>query len=139
MSKVKCCLCAHDLDNEWGNNPAPVVNTEGAKCCNECNDMFVIPARLGQDFSFEGQIKAKGVAIYTIDKLKEMYINGELETGLYTSKDEDGCDVLLVVQQGVGFDLHTNQKNGWIRVDSFDYDAEDKTFTRGESFEGRWK
>lgn len=139
MSKVRCCLCTHELENEFGNNPAPIIQTEGAKCCNACNDNFVIPARLGEEYSFEKKMNTKGEAILTIDKLKEMYIEGKLETGLYTSKDEDGCDVLLAVQQGVGFDLHTNQANGWIRVDSFDYDKENKTFTKTESFEGKWK
>lgn len=139
MSKIRCCICTHELENEFGNNPAPVVKTEGARCCNICNENFVIPARLGEDFSFEKKMKAKGEAIYTIDKLKEMYTEGSLKTGLYTSRNEDGCDILLGVQQGVGFDIHTNQENGWIRVDSYDYDVENNTWTQSESYEGKWK
>jgi hypothetical protein len=41
-----CCICEAKF-TEWGNNPAPFGNGDGAKvCCNDCNDRFVIPARL---------------------------------------------------------------------------------------------
>ena len=43
---MKCCICGKQCENEWGNNPYPVNKNEGARCCNECNDKFVIPARI---------------------------------------------------------------------------------------------
>lgn len=41
----KCCFCGRTFYG-WGNNPAPVNNDEEARCCNECNNDVVIPARL---------------------------------------------------------------------------------------------
>lgn len=43
---MKCCICGKQCENEWGNNPYPVNKNESARCCNECNDKFVIPARI---------------------------------------------------------------------------------------------
>lgn len=45
MSEFECCLCGKKFIG-WGNNPWPVVVEEGARCCDECNGKFVIPARL---------------------------------------------------------------------------------------------
>ena len=41
----KCCICGAKFIG-WGNNPWPVKD-EG-ECCDYCNDMKVIPARLRQ-------------------------------------------------------------------------------------------
>lgn len=141
MSNIKCAICGRELENKFGNNPYPIVEAEGARCCNVCNDNFVIPARIDGINSIEKEIsKEEGVKVlYTIDKLKEMFKSGELKSNIYTSKNEEGCDVLVIVQEGVGFDIHTNQANGWIRVDSYDYDAENDIWSQGESYEGKWK
>ena len=40
-----CCICGKEFIG-WGNNPYPVVEDEDARCCDECNAMHVIPARL---------------------------------------------------------------------------------------------
>ena len=40
-----CCLCG-TVFTEWGNNPEPIKSFEEGKCCNWCNDKYVIPARL---------------------------------------------------------------------------------------------
>lgn len=47
--KFKCCICGMTVIG-WGNNPWPVVKDENARCCNACNDMHVIPARLAEMF-----------------------------------------------------------------------------------------
>ncbi len=48
MEKVKkCCICGKKFTG-WGNNPAP-VKLKG-ECCDECNNDYVIPARLVQMF-----------------------------------------------------------------------------------------
>ena len=44
MSYV-CCICNKVFD-DWGNDPAPIVMDEDAKCCNECDMAVVLPARL---------------------------------------------------------------------------------------------
>lgn len=47
---MKCCICRREIPakGDWtgGNNAEPVAN---GRCCDECNDNFVIPARL-QEF-----------------------------------------------------------------------------------------
>ena len=40
-----CCICGAEIKG-YGNNPAPVVLDEGARCCDECNATVVIPARI---------------------------------------------------------------------------------------------
>lgn len=44
-----CCICGKRFTG-WGNNPWPVVEDENARCCDECNDTEVIPARLAKMF-----------------------------------------------------------------------------------------
>ena len=44
-----CCICGINF-TEWGNNPEPVKSFEEGKCCNTCNDIYVIPARLSDLF-----------------------------------------------------------------------------------------
>ena len=41
----KCCICGKEFVG-WGNNPYPVNKDEDARCCDDCNAMYVIPARL---------------------------------------------------------------------------------------------
>ena len=40
----KCCICKKKIKGD-GNNPLPLYNKEGI-CCDECNMLHVIPARL---------------------------------------------------------------------------------------------
>lgn len=42
---MKCCLCGKDFIG-YGNNPWPLRENEDDRCCDECNDTKVIPARL---------------------------------------------------------------------------------------------
>lgn len=42
---MKCCICGEEFQGV-GNNPYPVVKDEGARCCDDCNTLFVIPARI---------------------------------------------------------------------------------------------
>ena len=46
MNNPVCCICGKICENQWGNNPYPLVKDENARCCNVCNDL-VIAARLG--------------------------------------------------------------------------------------------
>lgn len=39
---MKCCLCGEDA-GEYGNNAMPLKK---GQCCDDCNVMEVIPARL---------------------------------------------------------------------------------------------
>ena len=38
----KCCLCGKEFTG-YGNNPYPLVKEQGARCCDECNEI-VIPS-----------------------------------------------------------------------------------------------
>lgn len=40
----KCCICKRRFTG-WGNNAQPVKD---GKCCDECNWMYVIPARIAE-------------------------------------------------------------------------------------------
>ena len=38
----RCSICGLPLDSEYGNNAQPIND---GRCCNDCNEMYVIPAR----------------------------------------------------------------------------------------------
>lgn len=40
-----CCICGMPIEG-WGNNPDPVVREPRARCCDECNQRYVLPARI---------------------------------------------------------------------------------------------
>jgi hypothetical protein len=42
----KCCLCDGNY-GRYGNNPAPLSQVVGERCCDTCNAIKVIPARMG--------------------------------------------------------------------------------------------
>lgn len=41
---MKCCICHKEIEIENSHNPYPFM-TEG-RCCGECNQNHVIPARM---------------------------------------------------------------------------------------------
>ena len=43
--KYKCVLCGGDSTG-WGNNPEPLKPFDAGRCCEACNTMMVIPARM---------------------------------------------------------------------------------------------
>ena len=43
--EFKCCICGGTFKG-YGNNPWPVVNDEDARCCDLCNSLEVVPARI---------------------------------------------------------------------------------------------
>ena len=47
---MKCCICGKEF-NGYGNNPYPVgwdVYTDEDRCCDDCNERYVIPARIAR-------------------------------------------------------------------------------------------
>ena len=40
-----CCFCGKTF-NDWGNNPYPACEDENARCCDDCNNEVVLPARI---------------------------------------------------------------------------------------------
>ena len=51
-----CCICGKVFKG-WGNNPYPVVKDEDARCCDDCNMEFVIPARIAELAEHAGKQK----------------------------------------------------------------------------------
>ena len=49
MEMYDCVLCDKSFIG-YGNNPAPLNTSDGAKCCDGCNMTKVIPARLDPFF-----------------------------------------------------------------------------------------
>ena len=45
MPEFTCCICG-GVFTGYGNNPYPVDENENARCCDNCNALYVIPARL---------------------------------------------------------------------------------------------
>ena len=48
MTMIKeyvCSICGKTFIG-WGNNPYPVTKGENDRCCDECNGIYVIPARI---------------------------------------------------------------------------------------------
>lgn len=42
---MECCICGKEFEG-YGNNPYPVCKGEDDRCCDECDAMYVIPARI---------------------------------------------------------------------------------------------
>lgn len=42
---VKCCICGKKIEG-YGNNPFPLEINPEKKCCDNCNDTYVLAARL---------------------------------------------------------------------------------------------
>ena len=45
MNELLCCICGSKIEG-YGNNPYPCVTDEDARCCDNCNSLFVIPRRI---------------------------------------------------------------------------------------------
>lgn len=50
-TKIKCCICGKTIPLWKGNNPYPireysVIGSSENRCCPECNEQFVFPARM---------------------------------------------------------------------------------------------
>lgn len=63
MDYPVCVFCKDMCETEYGNNPSPIVSK--GKCCNNCNETIIIPARMGmievetKDFGFVIKKKKK--------------------------------------------------------------------------------
>lgn len=45
MNKFVCCICGNEYEG-YGNNPAPICEEPGERCCDCCNEEVVIPERI---------------------------------------------------------------------------------------------
>ena len=40
MKKFVCCICGNEFEG-FGNNPAPICEEPGMRCCDKCNEEVV--------------------------------------------------------------------------------------------------
>jgi len=69
----KCAICGGDVTG-FGNNPEPFP---GEKCCDDCNDRFVVPTRmcLGRGYSNESVL----MLLTTVAELGKMFVSMNAE------------------------------------------------------------
>jgi hypothetical protein len=58
----------------------------------------------------------------------------ETESGMYKGVNADKEVVWVMLEQGVGMDVHTNQSNGHVRIDDYNKNG----LKVSETFNGRW-
>ena len=49
-----CCICGKKFVG-YGNNPAPYKKS--GRCCDQCNDDYVIPSRISQQGASEREVE----------------------------------------------------------------------------------
>ena len=99
----KCCICGK-LCKGYGNNPAPVK--DHGECCNECNSMKVIPARMKAMHLLDSTEQACLIAEKTnpltkeIESEKEIFKGSVIECEERLAKEEkkanDACKGMIV-------------------------------------------
>lgn len=78
----KCNICGVDFDG-MGNNPYPICAKEDyqSRCCDECNEKYVITARILKSHGIERPIKENDLVVVFYSKNSERPIDTMLETG----------------------------------------------------------
>lgn len=64
----------------------------------------------------------------TIEEMKQRFIDGSLDSGLFTSGDNK-----VVIVSSTGFIIRTLQDNGWTRLNIYEY--VDDEWIESESYE----
>lgn len=70
----------------------------------------------------------------TIDEMKEKFLKGELEQGIFSSRNDERQGVIVEIGSD-GFRTITSQDNGWLRINTYTYDKEDKEWIMEETYE----
>ena len=52
---MKCCVCGKEFKGH-GNNPWPLVKTEGSRCCDKCNSKVLV-ARFAETMKQDKEVK----------------------------------------------------------------------------------
>ena len=67
-----CCICGMKFIG-YGNNPYPVVDDDEARCCDLCDSMVVVPARIralrGVPDDIEAEVRK--ATVESISKFRE--------------------------------------------------------------------
>ena len=70
----------------------------------------------------------------SIEEMKQRWIDGSLDHGIFTSTNEKGQNVHVCVHDK-GFELTTYQDNGWARTNIYTYDADRDTWDYEEIYD----
>jgi len=63
MKPVQPCSICGGVIVGMGNNPAPVVNDPGARCCDRCNWETVVPERVRRMLERDAKREGNGGAL----------------------------------------------------------------------------
>ena len=63
---MKCNLCGEEIKG-FGNNPDPLTENDDDRCCDECNDKYVIPMRI---YMLEHKME-RGELLTMINKIRK--------------------------------------------------------------------
>lgn len=63
---MKCNLCGKEIKG-FGNNPDPLIENDDDRCCDECNDKYVIPMRI---YMLEHKME-RGELLTMINKIRK--------------------------------------------------------------------
>jgi hypothetical protein len=55
-------------------------------------------------------------------------------SGMYFGKNVEGESIMILLDKEEGFELHTDQSNGWTRINDYNEDG----VCEGERWNGRW-
>jgi hypothetical protein len=91
---MRCCICGKEFEG-YGNNPYPLCYKEDyeSKCCNECNDAYVIQARLIQMKLKDGDIKEGDLVVIFHSKNSNSPINTLVNNGKFLAGYAEESDV----------------------------------------------
>lgn len=85
----------------------------------------------------EGKIQVMRPTMkYTLEELKNKVLRGDYEEGMFTSKNEDGEEVIVTMAEDY-LKITTFQHNNWIRVNAYEYNKEEG-WIKSEAYEGKW-
>lgn len=97
---MRCCICGKEIDG-FGNNPYPLCGKEDtdSRCCDECNSVYVINARLAASRFVSRQPKLNDTVVifYAKDSdlpIKTLIDNNRYLAGIAYDTDEpipEGC------------------------------------------------
>ena len=57
----------------------------------------------------------------TLEDLEKACLDRSIESGMYETENKDLCNVIVMFEQGVGFDVYTFLSNGWLKVNHSEY------------------
>ena len=135
MEKHICCICGKEFEG-WGNDPAPVVMDENAKCCDACDLGVVVPARIKamrkerpkNETSRTELLRAMSTIVGAINN--EEIIYGWLSSGI-ADGDENLSDAELYENYGNDDNTFADIMASFVRtmrrmVDDDEFDEEDR-------------